>query len=98
MRRLILLLLIVPIVAFAADFTDPAPPTVNALLASTPPAPAPQKELPFHTVPQPLAKDAVTTDSLGFLGSTHASLSPETHLRPDLKDLPIVWETEKGTG
>src|SRR5437762_2364266 len=98
MRRFALLLLAVPILTFATDFKDPAPPTVNALRSDASPVPAPQSELTYHAVPQPLAKDAVTTDSPGFLGSTHSPLSPETHLRQDLKDLPIVWETEKGTG
>jgi outer membrane protein assembly factor BamB len=97
MRRLALLL-ILPLSTFAADFKDPAPPTVNALNSNTSTAPAPQSELTFHAAPQPLAKDAVTADSPGFLGSTHSPLSPETHLRPDLKDLPVVWETEKGSG
>jgi outer membrane protein assembly factor BamB len=98
MRPFVLLLLAVPLFASAADFVDPAPPTVNALQPATPPTPAPQKELTFHSAPQPLARDAITTDSLGFLGSTHTPISPETHLRADLKDLPAVWETEKGTG
>ncbi len=98
MRRFVLLLLTLPLVAFATDFDDPAPPTVNSLKPAALPVPTAQKELTFHTAPQPLAKDAVTNDSPGFLGSTHSPLSPETHLRPDLKDLPLVWETQKGTG
>src|SRR5258706_5359556 len=99
MRRLVLLLLTFALAAFAADASDPAPPTVNMLQPpATPPTPATQKELTFHTAPQPLAKDAITADSLGFLGSTHRPISSETHLRADLKDLPKVWETEKGTG
>ncbi|MDB5323334.1 MAG: hypothetical protein JWN40_4965 [Phycisphaerales bacterium] len=99
MRLVFVLLAGLPLLTFAADFSDPAPPVVNALQQNlAPKAPAPQKELTFHIAPQPLAKDAVTTDSLGFLGSTHTPISPETHLRADLKDLPKVWETEKGTG
>jgi outer membrane protein assembly factor BamB len=97
MRRLALLL-ILPLSAFAADFKDPAPPTVNSLKPIAAPVPAPQKELTFHAPPTPLAKDAVITDSPGFLGAAHGPVSIETHLRADLKDLPLVWETEKGTG
>jgi outer membrane protein assembly factor BamB len=84
--------------AWAADFVDPAPPTVNAIKADAAPAPQAQAELAFHGAPKALAKDAVTAEWPGFLGPTHSPLSPETKLRGDLKDLPIVWEVEKGTG
>jgi outer membrane protein assembly factor BamB len=96
--RLMLLLLILPLTARAADFKDPAPPAVHALKSVTPPAASAQRELTFHLAPAPLAKGAVTADSPGFLGAAHGPFSSETHLRSDLKDLPLVWETEKGSG
>lgn len=92
------LLLILSLTAHAADFKDPSPPIVNARKTVAPPTASAQPELTFHTAPRPLAKDAVTTDSPGFLGATHAPFSSETHLRSDLKGLPVVWETGKGTG
>jgi len=82
----------------AADFHDPAPPTVSVTGNGQAPPPQAQKELTFHAAPQPLAKDAVTTDSPGFLGAPHRPVSAETHLKPELANLPIVWEVEKGTG
>src|SRR5439155_2172488 len=84
--------------ASAADFKDPAPPAVNALKPIPAPAPQPQKELNFHQPPSALSRNAVTSDWPNFLGPLHAPFSSETHLKRDLKDLPIVWEVEKGTG
>jgi outer membrane protein assembly factor BamB len=98
MPRLLFVLLVLSRFTFAADFQDPAPPTLNALKSIAPPAPAAQKELVFHAAPTPLAKEAVTADWPGFLGPTHSPICAETHLRADLKDLVMVWETEKGTG
>jgi outer membrane protein assembly factor BamB len=100
MRHLLPLLLLSILAApvRSADFTDPAPPTVTPIKPITPPAPQAQKELTFHAAPVPLNKDAITADSPGFLGASHSPFSAETHLRADLKNLPLVWETEKGTG
>ena len=95
-RLIFLTLLLAPFAA--ADFQDPAPPANNALKPIAPPAPKAQKELIFRAAPKSLPKDAVTVDSPGFLGLNHSPFSVETKLRPDLKDLAIVWETEKGTG
>jgi outer membrane protein assembly factor BamB len=94
----VLAFLAFPLITTAADFTDPAPPAVSTLgPMDAPPAKA-QPELTFHTAPRPLAKDAKTVDSPGFLGVTHSPISPETRLRSDLKDLPLVWEVQKGNG
>ena len=82
----------------AADFKDPAPPTLYALKPITAPTPQPQKGLKFRQAPTALSKDAVTSDWPNFLGPLHGPFSSETHLKNDLKDLPIVWEVEKGTG
>ncbi len=82
----------------AAEFTDPAPPIVNTLKQIAQPEATAQPELTFHKAPRGLAKDAVTVDSPGFLGQSHSPFSAETHLRSDLKDLPIVWEVQKGSG
>jgi outer membrane protein assembly factor BamB len=97
-RALLLLFSIIPVTAFASEFKDPAPPVPSPLKTVAAPTASAQAELTFHNAPQPLAKGAVTSDSPGFLGTAHAPFSSETHLRADVKDLPIVWETEKGTG
>jgi outer membrane protein assembly factor BamB len=97
MRARTILLLLIPLL-LAADFTDLAPPAVNTLQNTAARTPQPTKELTFHSAPRNLSKHAKTSDWPGFLGPTHSPASPETHLRPDLKDLPIVWEYEKGTG
>src|SRR5207237_1222917 len=84
--------------ASAGDFKDPAPPPLNALQSTPAPTAQPQKELTFHQPPAAISKDAVTSDWPNFLGPLHAPFSSETHLKSELKDLPIVWEVEKGTG
>jgi outer membrane protein assembly factor BamB len=84
--------------AESAEFDDPSPPVVRALAAMEAPAARPQKELTFHAAPVALSKDAVTVDSPGFMGLAHSPFSAETKLRSDLKNLPVVWETEKGAG
>jgi outer membrane protein assembly factor BamB len=96
--RFLVLLVILPLSARAAEFEDPAPPRVNAIVRAPAPVATAQSELTFHTAPRAVAKEAVTTDSPGFLGVGHGPFSSETHLRADLKDLPVVWETEKGAG
>jgi outer membrane protein assembly factor BamB len=85
-------------VAFAAEFTDPAPPAVTPPKVVDAPSPSVQPELTFHAAPKLLAKDATTADSPGFLGRDHSPLSPETKLKSDLANLPLAWEYEKGTG
>jgi outer membrane protein assembly factor BamB len=97
LRSLLALLFLAPATP-AADFIDPAPPNVRTLQQADPPAAQPTRELKFHAAPTPLSKDAVTTDWPSFLGPAHAPTSPETRLHSDLKDLPPVWEYEKGTG
>jgi outer membrane protein assembly factor BamB len=81
-----------------ADFADPAPPAVNEIKPHAAPAARPQPELTSRAAPRALANDAVTSDWPDFAGPTRSPISPETKLRSDLKDLPIVWEVEKGAG
>src|SRR4051794_371592 len=85
-------------VARGADFSDPAPPVVAALPAVEAPTPKPYAELIFHAAPRALAADAKTAESPGFLGVNHSPISPETRLKADLTNLPLVWESGKGTG
>jgi outer membrane protein assembly factor BamB len=87
-----------PPVLRAADFVDPAPPAVAALDATDAPPPKAQPELTFHKPPRALPAGATTADSPGFLGVNHSPLSPETKLKADLTNLPLVWEFAKGAG
>lgn len=50
-----------------------------------------------HSVPRPLAKDAVSHDWTAFLGPTHNAISTETRLSRQPQP-PLVWEFAKGTG
>ncbi|TLD72596.1 hypothetical protein FEM03_00530 [Phragmitibacter flavus] len=63
-------------------------------------SPQPFDRLTFHQGPQPLAKDAVTTDWPRFLGPDDNAISTE---KPLLKTWPesgpaLVWEVTKGDG
>src|SRR3954466_15531844 len=84
--------------ARGAEFVDPAPPTVVPVKGGEAPQANAQAELTFHAAPRPLAKDAVTADSPGFMGANHSPISPETKLKADLTNLPLVWECGKGNG
>src|SRR5215212_4165574 len=84
--------------AWGAEFSDHAPPQVNAVTAAAPAEAVAQKELTFHAAPKALAADAVVTDWVGFGGPALGPTSPERPLRGDVKDLPLGWEVTKGTG
>src|SRR5436190_1315352 len=101
--RLLIGIVVAVAVAFAvgargAEFSDPAPPQVNAVTGAGPAEAVAQKELTFHAAPKALAAGAVVTDWVGFGGPALGPTSPERPLRGDVKDLPIVWEVVKGTG
>ena len=81
-----------------ADWVDPAPPKVHAIVRKPAPKPEVQKELTFHASPKPLAAGAKTGDSPGFLGLRHAPESDETKLLKDLGQLKLLWEIRKGNG
>src|ERR1700746_1741792 len=80
------------------QFSDPAPPRINTLLSTTPPALRPNSEVRFHSKPKPLAPDAVTHDWTSFLGPNHNAVSSETKLLTKWSESgpPLVWEMIKG--
>jgi outer membrane protein assembly factor BamB len=98
MRFLILCATLLSLSARAADFPDPAPPTITPIQDITPPPAQPQKELTFHAPPKPSPKDAITHDWPTFLGPAHTPTSTETRLLPTLDPLKPVWEVQKGNG
>ncbi|HYE19865.1 MAG TPA: PQQ-binding-like beta-propeller repeat protein [Tepidisphaeraceae bacterium] len=97
-RALPFLALLLATPLLAADFVDPAPPTVNKIAPADEPKPAAYPELTFHAAPKPLAAGATTEDSPGFLGPRHQPDSAETKLLADLSKLKPVWEAKKGNG
>lgn len=82
-----------------AQFTDPAPPQVNAIRPATPAATA-QEGLTFRAAPRPLHADAVATDWSWLLGPLHNNRSAETKLLADLppRGPEVVWEVSRGSG
>jgi outer membrane protein assembly factor BamB len=81
-------------------FTDPAPPTVAVLAPRAAAEPQANPDATFHAAPKPLARDAVTSDWVAFLGPNHNGVSPETKLLARFpKGGPaLVWEVNKGSG
>src|SRR3954453_4498355 len=100
MRSLLAFLVVclTPLLALEADFADPAPPVGARLKETDAPAAKPTPELTFYAAPRPLAKGATTANSPGFLGPNHSTISPETKLKYDLTNRPLVGEYQKGTG
>ncbi len=86
--------------AHAKEYSDPAPPETRMLADVPAPEPTVQPELTFHAAPKPLPKDATTEDWKDFLGTTHNSISRETHLLKSFGGAgpTIVWEVAKGEG
>ncbi|MEI6534834.1 MAG: hypothetical protein WCN98_05795, partial [Verrucomicrobiaceae bacterium] len=84
----------------AEPSADPSPPTF--VVIDEKPAPDAQvfDRLTFHNKPQPLSKEARTSDWPRVLGPNDDASSPETHL---LHEFPkagptLVWEVKKGEG
>lgn len=95
-RAVVLLSFLAPL--SHAQFIDPAPPKVSKPLRAEALQAQKTAELTFHAAPRALAKNAVTAEWPGFLGSTGRPVCPEKPLTGDLQEANIVWEYEKGTG
>ncbi len=83
-----------------AAFTDPAPPAVAVLEPRAAAEPGANPDAAFHVAPKPLARDAVTSDWVSFLGPNHNTVSPEDRLLAAFPKTgpPLVWEMNKGSG
>lgn len=87
-------------VSAAVPFTDPAPPKFDEIADQPAPVPQAFDRLTFHAKPNPLSKEARTSDWPRVLGPNDDATSPETHL---LHIFPkagptLVWEVKKGEG